>query len=405
MGSTRLLRRKRTAQVKTASNESNELQQVVSRLITNDSLLVSSYTPQQRTAIALPITMATAAVGVLTAPSAARWQLREIARRTLLQVSLPPRLPGPPLLVQELTIPTLSQPTSFQHAPRPAIGSHYRLFHATSASTSPATPRARPSPSTPRAPSNTTPTAPMHGAARSGSQRTFSLSSLGTRVRLPTLRKYATESPTDVAKQVALFKELITSGEDKDKVELIGRFEELTQFWADESTTPQATGANVHPLLRDDEAFKLYLRSVAYMASTATDPPALFAKLAAAPTKRAALLEATAPTTTTATGIPLPAATFSAKSVLSPAAVVSALFSGSSGRGKGGEAKILSTGAFSSWSSSAGASGGGSPEAIRVIVEEAKSPLLLRAAKFLFVTLLYSFLLYVPLYTLTSNVH
>lgn len=156
-------------------------------------------------------------------------------------------------------------------------------------------------------------------------------------------------------------------------------------------------------MTRDDEAFKLYLRALASLASTSVDPPAFFTKLSTAPSKRAALLD----TTTTSTPAPIDAPTPSAASatpiastpaqVLSPAALITALFSGASGRGKGGDAKVVSQGSFGGLpsfglGSTASASASG-VEPIRVIVEEAKSPLPLRAARFLFVTLLYSFLL------------
>lgn len=86
--------------------------------------------------------------------------------------------------------------------------------------------------------------------------------------------------------------------------------------------------------------------------------------------------------------MPSSTATAAAPSVpsqaLSPAALITALFSGPSGRGKGGEAKVLSGGTYG------GAAAG---EPIRVIVEEAKSPIAYRAARFVFVTLLYGFLI------------
>lgn len=191
-------------------------------------------------------------------------------------------------------------------------------------------------------------------------QRNLSLGTLGTRIRLPTLRKRATDAPGDVETQLKLFRELMETGETKEKTELLGRWEELTGLWADESVAPQAevaAPAVVRPLLASDEGFKLYLRALASLAATSNDPPAYFGKLATAPSKRAALLDATTsstvpPTsdpitdTTTATSIPLaattvsppntPAAASPARPALSPSALVTALFSGPSGRGKGG---------------------------------------------------------------------
>lgn len=159
----------------------------------------------------------------------------------------------------------------------------------------------------------------------------------------------------------------------------------------------------VRPLIKDDDAFKLYLRALASLASTSADPPAFFAKLSTAPSKRAALLDPITASTPAPTVLPTTPASPTTPiaptpgQVLSPAALVTALFSGASGRGKGGEAKVVSQGSFGGLSSlgmgSTVAASASGVEPIRVIVEEAKSPLLLRAARFLFITLLYSFLL------------
>lgn len=167
-------------------------------------------------------------------------------------------------------------------------------------------------------------------------------------------------------------------------------------------------------MTRSDEAFVLYLKSLAALGATSEDP-VFFVKLADAPTKRQALLNAAVPTATTTTPAPLEAASattplvnattsttpISPASVLSPSALITAIFSG--GRGKGGEAKVVSQGSYGAangWGSFAGMSSTGSASAgslgaapIRVIVEEAKSAWPLRALKFVLVTLLYSFLL------------
>lgn len=201
-----------------------------------------------------------------------------------------------------------------------------------------------------------------------------------------------------------LFKEL-AGAEEKDKLELVGRWEELTGFWSADGAVGEAKA--VHELTKSDEAFVLYLRALASLAATSPDPPAYFTKLSEAPAKRAALLssspvvlataDTTATTTTTAESTPVAATTpiaSTAKAVLSPSALITAIFSGS--RGKGGDAKVVnagSWGSFAGMSSTGTASASMGSEPIRVIVEEAKSSLPLRALKFVLVTLLYSFLL------------
>ena len=220
------------------------------------------------------------------------------------------------------------------------------------------------------------------------------------------MRKRASDAPGDVEVQRALFAELMEEGsEAKDKEELIGRWEELTGLWTTE-------GAKSGEVLKDDGLFALYLRALAAQAATAADPPSYFTKINEAPTKRAAVLagqsdlassappppSADASSTPAAESAPTPASpstTVNPKSILSPSALITALFSGPAGRGKGGEAKIVSQGSFGSWGSPFGgaAAAASGSEPIRVIVEEAKSPILLRAVRFLFVTALYSFLL------------
>jgi hypothetical protein len=96
------------------------------------------------------------------------------------------------------------------------------------------------------APSASTPGTP----ANANSSRSLSLAS---RLRLPILRKHASDSPEDVQKQVKLFNELITA-DAAGKDELIARFEELTSVGGNNGI--------IHPLLKNDEAFKLYLRYV-----------------------------------------------------------------------------------------------------------------------------------------------
>ncbi len=225
------------------------------------------------------------------------------------------------------------------------------------------------------------------------------------------LRRKATDNPDDVQAQLALFNQLLWAESSEAEVELIGRYEELVGLWE--------SGGQGHPaLLASDEAFKLYLRALASQAARVDQPGEYFTKLAQAPTKRAEMLTGRTETTTipptkeaaeAADKAPATAATPpsaitqstanaaantnqstpitaspSPAAALSPSALVSALFSGPSGRGKGGAAKVLSGGA-------SGAASGS--DTIRVLVTEEKSPALMRAARFIFVTALYSFLL------------
>lgn len=227
------------------------------------------------------------------------------------------------------------------------------------------------------------------------------------------MRKRAGEAPQDVELQRQLFQELLQDDSpSKDKEELIGRWEELTGLWLE----GEAKAAN--EVLKDEQLFQLYLRALAAQAASADNPSSYFGRIHEAPTKRAALIEGapavasseatpsadptlTSAPSTPATDAPAPSTSTPStsaatpKSALTPTALVTALFSGPAGRGKGGEAKIVSQGSFGSWTSpfspAAAASTGSEP--IRVVVEEAKSPIALRAVRFLFVTALYSFLL------------
>lgn len=228
------------------------------------------------------------------------------------------------------------------------------------------------------------------------------------------LRRQATANPDSVPAQLALFNQLLWADSSAAEQELIGRYEELVGLWT--------SGGPGHPtLLASDEAFKLYLRALASQAGRADQPGEYFTKLAQAPTKRAEILTGRTDATTTVTASegaadaaaatppsaispatasavaassPKPDSPTSAPSTssptLSPAALVTALFSGPSGRGKGGAAKILSGGGAAS-TGGAGAAAGG--DTIKILVTEEKSPALMRAAKFIFVTALYSFLL------------
>ncbi|KAI5481691.1 hypothetical protein MNV49_002917 [Pseudohyphozyma bogoriensis] len=243
---------------------------------------------------------------------------------------------------------------------------------------------------------------------------------------LNSLRSTASASPADVNAQVALFEKLVARERTEERLEVVARYEELTRIFAATPATPAVEGvstgeagappveaAQAHPLLQSDEAFRLYLTSLASAAgasdlatsqrnldaSEVLTSGELLSKIAEAPVKRAELLGASASSpivaSTTVTDAPSqPAVTPSPApatplGTLSPAGLITTLFSGVAGRGKGGDAKVISTGAFKGW----GGGVGTESEPIRVLVEEAKSPILLRMLKFVGVTLLYSFLL------------
>ena len=160
-------------------------------------------------------------------------------------------------------------------------------------------------------------------------------------------------------------------------------------------------------LIEDEQSWKVYLKALASQVGT-TEGETLsqgLKKLTQAETKRNQILEkfgwksSVYPEPSTASNDPAASATPSSHSPLSklsPSGLISALFSSSSSRGKGGEAKIKSAGSFGSWlnnNSNNGNSGTTASEPIRVVVEEAKSPLVWRIVKFVAVTALYSFLL------------
>lgn len=186
--------------------------------------------------------------------------------------------------------------------------------------------------------------------------------------------------------------------------EVVSLYEEATGLWLEGGG---GAAASVEAL-RDDEAFRAYLRTLAARASDAevedADVAQAFEKIQAAPGRREALL---LQSTAASHPAPAPAPAQSAASTTTtptppvpPAALVSALFSGSAGRGKGGDARVQSVGSFGTWSSvlgggasAASAKSDGKSQPIRVIVEEAKSPLFWRIFKFIAVTALYSFLL------------
>lgn len=217
------------------------------------------------------------------------------------------------------------------------------------------------------------------------------------------------------AAQVALAQHLFASDGRPDLVrEGLEVYEDAAQLWA-------ASGARTE-VLADDEAFRGYLRSLALIASSPQESDEVvaqsFDKIQQAASRRAEFLKATAaapaapsaasdapapasapsnaPASATNSATPQVAAaatTATATPSIAPSTLISALFSGGAGRGKGGEAKIQSLGSFANWGSGAAGTKSAGPEPIRVVVEEAKTPLVWRLLKFVAVTALYSFLL------------
>ncbi|GAA5931414.1 i-AAA protease YME1 [Sporobolomyces koalae] len=195
--------------------------------------------------------------------------------------------------------------------------------------------------------------------------------------------------------------------------EIVEQWERRTKLWQ----VPPPSEQELLPtklLLEDEQAWKVYLKALASQTGAVqVDGENLtrgLHKLAQADSKRTELLNRFGwqsslypePTTSSNSNDPSTNSTTTSSapsplSKLSPSGLISALFSSSSARGKGGEAKIKSTGSFGSWLNSNGNSGttnaGTASEPIRVVVEEAKSPLVWRIVKFVAVTALYSFLL------------
>ncbi|KDE08022.1 hypothetical protein MVLG_01724 [Microbotryum lychnidis-dioicae p1A1 Lamole] len=230
---------------------------------------------------------------------------------------------------------------------------------------------------------------------------------------LSSLRTKASNDPSNLPLQRQLFTKLLHSPKPQDQEELIGRYEELSGLWMVEpapSTTAVTTEQQV-TLLNDDELFAAYLRALAARAAVESDPSSYFAKLNTAwPIRQGKLAPSTtaipaapstaeAEATAAAASTSTPSSTSSTASApfttpaLTPAALVTALFSGAGGRGKGGDARVVSGGSSWPFSSGSSSTSSGGPEPIRVVVEEVKSPLALRMLRFILVTVLYSFLL------------
>ncbi|SCZ97663.1 BZ3500_MvSof-1268-A1-R1_Chr4-3g07348 [Microbotryum saponariae] len=226
---------------------------------------------------------------------------------------------------------------------------------------------------------------------------------------LSSLRTQASNDPSNLPLQRQLFTKLLHSPKPQDQEELIGRYEELSGLWMVEpapSTTAVTTEQQL-TLLNDDDLFAAYLRALAARAAVEGDPSSYFAKLnTALPIRQGKLASSAAatpaaPSTTEAAAASSstpssPSSTASAPTTtpaLTPAALVTALFSGAASRGKGGDARVVSGGSSWPFSSGSSSTSSGGPEPIRVVVEEVKSPLALRMLRFILITVLYSFLL------------
>ncbi|GAA6009087.1 hypothetical protein JCM10207_004088 [Rhodosporidiobolus poonsookiae] len=200
-------------------------------------------------------------------------------------------------------------------------------------------------------------------------------------------------TPEEPLAKLRLVAALARQSDLESKEELVALYEDATAFWEDK---PEHKWGAVEAA-RDEAAFKAYLQALASVASQAGDDvaPRLFEKLQTAKGRREEILKL-ASSSSAAAPAPAPSPTPS----FSPVALITGLFGGLGARGKGGQAKVQSVGSYGSWSSAsaAGAAAKNSgeaaePEPIRVIVEEAKSPLGWRVLKFVATTALYSFLL------------
>ncbi|GAA6051831.1 hypothetical protein JCM3770_005488 [Rhodotorula araucariae] len=244
-------------------------------------------------------------------------------------------------------------------------------------------------------------TLPSPALAHAAPIRTFFGQSI---LKVSRLRDAVRDAPTPATRaiaQVALAAHLFAAADGRADLvrEAVALYEDAAQLW-----TP---GAATTDVLRDDEAFRTYLRALATLAAHPDETDAavavLFEKIQTAPARRAELVQAASAASAPAPAADAHAAPDATASVqpasavphgVTPSALMTALFSGGAGRGKGGEAKIQSLGSFANWGSAgAAAKSAGGVEPIRVVVEEAKSPLVWRLLKFVAVTALYSFLL------------
>lgn len=198
--------------------------------------------------------------------------------------------------------------------------------------------------------------------------------------------------------------------------EIVQAWESRSKLWESTSAEETTKAEENKLLIEDEQSWKVYLKALANQVGS-TEGETLtqgLKKLTEAESKRNQLLEkmgwksSVYPEPSTTSDSTPPATANPTLSKLSPSGLISALFSSSSSRGKGGEAKIKSTGSFGSWLNNGnnGNSGSGTAsEPIRVVVEEAKSPLVWRIVKFVAVTALYSFLLCVFIRISPTHIH
>ncbi|GAA5830252.1 hypothetical protein JCM11251_001284 [Rhodosporidiobolus azoricus] len=218
---------------------------------------------------------------------------------------------------------------------------------------------------------------------------------------LPSLRAaYASAASGTSEERTAalqLFHALSLSPDFAAREEAVALYERLTSFWAEDLQKVLSHEGAVDAV-QNEEAFQAYVRSLAVAAGQAQDEKisaGLFEKLQLAKGRREQLLKL-APATSSSSSTSNHNTSSTTTPSISPSGLISGLFS--SLRGKNADAKVQSVGSYGSWSSAAaaskaGAGGEGGPEPIRVIVEEAKSPLVWRVLKFVATTALYSFLL------------
>ncbi|GAA5968173.1 hypothetical protein JCM11641_003757 [Rhodosporidiobolus odoratus] len=219
----------------------------------------------------------------------------------------------------------------------------------------------------------------------------------GSSTEITTLRAAATAArgtPDEPAAKLRLLALLAQDTSLEAKQEVVALYEEATALWPSEAQAQSSAGAA--QAAKDEPAFQAYLKALAGVAGQAADGPEsakLFEKLQLAKGRREELVKlapaAAPPETSTAppeTSTPSPSSAPAPS--LTPASLITGIFSGL--RGKGGQAKVQSVGTHASFS---GKTAEGGSEPIRVIVEEAKSPLVWRVLKFVLTTALYSFLL------------
>ncbi|GAA6037100.1 hypothetical protein JCM8097_008733 [Rhodosporidiobolus ruineniae] len=224
----------------------------------------------------------------------------------------------------------------------------------------------------------------------------------GSSTELAALRAAAAQAqgtPDEGPAKLRLLLELAQQPDLDAKREVVALYEEVTALWAQDGAVQAKEGAL--EAVKDAQAFQAYLKALAAVAAQGQDgaeTAQLFEKLQTAKGRREQLLQL-APLAAAASSSPSsaisPSTPAQQQPPLTPSGLVTSLFSSLTRNGKAQDAKVQSVGSFGAWPSAAGktAAGEGEPQPIRVIVEEAKSPLVWRVLKFVLTTALYSFLL------------